>query len=124
MTTTQDMVNPPYGDDARIFITLAEPNAPVFPRRPCRVLVSTIEGGVDRCAPYGLQLPIEVLITGPRGESDFVRIVDRRSIRSSLTWTPRGPGRHTIVVREAAHNHWFGSLDVDVQGEREQDREP
>ena len=114
------MLNPTYGEDARIVLTLGNPLAPVFPRRPCRVLIDA--SACDRNG--GLQLPIEIIITGPRGESDFVRIVDRRTVRTSLTWTPKGAGRHTIVMREAAHNRWFGSLDVVVTGDRAQDPEP
>lgn len=121
--SAQDELNPPYGEDARIVLTLDDPRSPVVPRRPCRVNVSFLERD-DGSSAYGLSLPIEVIITGPRGESDFVRIVDRRTVRKSLTWTPRGPGRHTIVIREAAHNRWFGSLDVDVVGDRTQDPEP
>ena len=122
--SVQDELNPPYAEDARIILSLDDPLSPVFPRRPCRINATTVVNGVDRCAPYGLVLPIEVIITGPRGESDFVRIVDRRTVRKSLTWTPRGPGRHTIVMREAAHNRWYGSINVDVVGDRTQDPEP
>lgn len=124
VTSVLDQLNPPYGEEPRIILTLADPLAPIFPRRPCRIQITTVENGIDRCAPYGLQLPIEILITGPRGESDFKRIVDRRIVRKSLTWTPKGAGRHTVVMREAAHNRWFGSLDVVVLGDRAQDPEP
>lgn len=126
--SVQEEINPAYGEEARIVLTLDDINAPVFPRRPCRVNVDTSRciapGPNGTSIPVGLMLPIEIIITGPRGEPDFVRIVDRRTVRTSLTWTPRGPGRHTIVLREAAHNRWFGSLNVDVVGDRTQDPEP
>lgn len=122
--SVQDELNPSYGEEARITVSLLNPLAEVRERRPCPLRISTIRDGVDVCAPYGLQLPIEIIVTGPRGEPDFTRVVHRRRVPRSFTFTAKSPGRHMIVVREAAHNRWFGSLSVDVIGDRTQDPEP
>lgn len=117
--SVQDELTPSYAEDARIDVSLASPLSPIFPRRPCRLQIDS-----TRCAPYGLQLPIEIIVTGPRGEQDFARVVLRRTIPRSFTFSPKGAGRYTVVVREAAHNRWYGSLDVVVLGDRAQDPEP
>lgn len=116
--SAQDEIAPPYGEEPRIRLTLADPLAPVQARHAVSLLVDA-----SACAPASLCLPIEVIVTGP-SERSFSRHVDRRIVRRKFTFTPREGGRHTIVIREVAHNRWWGTLDVDVVGDSIDDREP
>jgi hypothetical protein len=114
-----DELAPEYAEDARIKLTLADPLSPIRARQPLTVLVD-----VSGCEPQGVQLPMELLIVGPNGARTFEHHTDRRLVRPSITFTPRSSGRYAVTYREAAHNRWWGRLDVDVVGDLGDDREP
>lgn len=114
-----DELCPDYYEAKRIKLTPADPLVRVRARSPMRVLVD-----YAACEPQGVVLPLEMLITGPSGEKSFVRHIDRRIVRTSITWTPREGGKHTLVLREVGHNRWWGRLDVDVDGDLLEDPEP
>lgn len=114
-----DELCPPYFEERRIKLTRADPLTRARARAPIRVLVD-----YSACEPQGVVLPFETLITGPSGESSFVRHISRRFAPTSITFTPREGGKHSIVLREVGHNRWWGRLDVDVEGDKLEDPEP
>lgn len=111
MSKTLDELVPDYLQQPLIKLTPSDPLSQPQARRPTTVLVDA-----SACLPAGLMLPIEILVTGPSPKS-FLRKLDERFIRQSFTFTPREGGRFTVVVREVAHNLWWGSLDLDVAGD-------
>lgn len=111
MSRTLDELAPDYLQDARIRLTPSDPISRPQARKPTTILVDAAA-----CLPQGLMLPIEILVTGPSKKS-FIRKVDSRFVRTSFTFTPREGGRFTIVLREVAHNLWWGTLDLDVSGD-------
>lgn len=70
---------------------------------------------------FGLALPLEMTVTSPssalRGDVE-VRQYFRRVVPSEFSFTPREGGEHLVRVRETAHNRIWGSLVVDVAGDR------
>lgn len=66
-------------------------------------------------APGGLVLPIEELITGPRGI--FRRAVHRLTVPVLVTFTPREGGLYQVLLREVAHDRHFGTLAIQVDGD-------
>jgi hypothetical protein len=71
----------------------------------------------SRCAPAGATLPLELIVQGPSAES-YQRRVFTRLLPSQVVVKPIEGGPHLIVLREVAHNRWWGRLRVQVDGER------
>lgn len=78
---------------------------------PLLVLVS-----YARALPEGVMLPLIFEVQGPSASSyqrrDFTRFAP-----STIIFRPREGGRHLLILREAAHYRWWGSLAVNVAGE-------
>lgn len=99
-----------YGED-RIDLTLSQ--ATPAPRAFEGVIVNV---GYDRCAPEGVVLPLELTIVGPSGAATYQRRVFRRFAPQDIAFTPREGGQHLVRLGEAHHNRWFGSLELNVEG--------
>lgn len=69
-----------------------------------------------RTLPEGIMLPLIFEVQGPSPQS-YQRREYLRTAPSSIIWTPREGGPHLVTLREAAHNRWWGSLSLDVEGE-------
>jgi hypothetical protein len=112
MESFVDEISPAYVGEDRIVLTLEEPGLVARAFNLISVLVN-----VTGCDPEGLMLPLELTLTNPRG-----RIVDRRYLRrrvpSSVTVRPQEGGPHLVRVAEVAHNRYWGSLVLNVTGER------
>ena len=112
----QDDISPSYIGENRITVTLGQPG--VVPRafQLLEILVD-----YSKCDPEGVMLPLELTLTGPRGN-----IVDRRYWRkrplTSTTIRAQEGGQHLVRVAEVAHDRWWGALLINVVGERLQDR--
>lgn len=106
-----DEIAPRYIREKRIDLTLDPAIVQVRAFNPVRVIVD-----YSRAAPEGVVLPLILEIQGPSAGSyqrrEFLRVAPR-----ALLWSPREGGVHLVVLREAAHNRWFGSLRLDVEGE-------
>jgi hypothetical protein len=96
--------------EKRIALALAAPEVPVRALAP--VLLAVDYAGT---LPDGLALPLVCEVHGPTEDSyskhEFTRVQP-----VSLTFVPRRGGRHVIILREAAHHRWWGSLEVEVVG--------
>lgn len=90
-----------------------DPNADA-PRAfyPVLVLVS-----YARTLPAGVMLPLIFEVQGPSSAS-YQRRDYTRSAPGTLIFKPREGGRHLVVLREAAHCRWWGSVSFEVAGER------
>ena len=70
-----------------------------------------------RALPEDIALPLILEVQGPSAQSYQRRVYDR--VRpGSVIFTPREGGRHLVVLREAAHHRWWGSLAIQVAGEQ------
>ena len=69
-----------------------------------------------RTAPDGVVMSLIMEVQGPSATS-YRKRVYRRTRPTTLLFTPREGGRHLVVLREAAHNRWWGSLALEVAGE-------
>jgi hypothetical protein len=107
-----DEISPSYYGEDRIRVTLTDSDQLLQTFTP--VLIS-----VDYSAtlPEGVVLPLEFTVTGPSGEQ-VTRTVFRRFQPSGLTFLPREGGSHLVRLAEQFHNQWFGSLTLDIAGDR------
>lgn len=112
MASALEELSPDYMEAENIKLSLADSLA-----KPQAFRAIGIDVNYDACKPAGIALPLEFLISGPSATS-FRRIYFRRFVPSMLTFTPREGGTHSIVLAELFHNRWFGSLTIDVLGER------
>lgn len=62
----------------------------------------------------GLIPPLELIVAAPSGEHKRTELVE---IPIALVVIPSEGGVHRITVREIAHNRWYGTTEVDVDGE-------
>ena len=104
-------LSPGYVREKRIDLTLDD-EAP----SPAAFVPVLINVGYTRALPEGVALPLLLEVQGPSSQS-YQRRVFTHATPSSLIFTPREGGRHLVVLREAAHNRWWGSLQLDVAGE-------
>ena len=84
--------------------------------KPITLLVS-----YERTLPAGVMRPLVFEVQGPSARSYQRREYVRTKPPATIIFTPREGGRHTLVVREVAHNLAFGSLAIEVAGERFED---
>jgi hypothetical protein len=112
MANTQDELCPDYVGEKRIVLNRADPTSTLRARTPITLTVN-----YDACDPQGVVLPLVLTIATERGSS-FDRQVFRRSAPSEVTFVPREGGPHTVRLAEFAHNRWFGTLTLDVLGDR------
>lgn len=112
MATTQDELCPEYVGEKRITLNLDDALATIRAR-------TTVFLNIDYsgCEPEGVALPLVFTVTTERG-STFERRVYKRVAPTQIGFVPREGGLFTIRLAEFAHNRWFGSLEVTVQGDR------
>ncbi len=67
--------------------------------------------------PEGVVLPLLLEVQGPSPAS-YQRREFLHAAPDSLVFEPREGGTHLVTLREVAHNRWWGSLRVEVEGER------
>lgn len=107
-----DELAPLYVGSESLKLSLAEPNTEARAFRSVTVLVDYSGAGED-----GVQLPLELRVTGPSAES-YVQRFFRRTAPSELSFTPKEGGSFLVLLREVAHNRRRGKLVVQVAGER------
>lgn len=107
---TLDDLAPAYVRDKR-FDLAVEQGAKVAAGRPLLVTVS-----YRRALPEGVMLPLLLEVQGP-SRASYVRREYTRVAPSSVIFTPQEGGPFVIIIREVAHNKFWGSLNVTVEGE-------
>lgn len=100
-----------YGQDL-IRLSLAPSQTP----RQFEIVLIDVD--YSACLPAGIVLPLEMTVTSESGIATFQRKMLRRFAPSQLSFVPREGGSHLVRLAEAHHNRWFGSLSLDVLGER------
>jgi hypothetical protein len=105
-----DQLSPRYLGEDRIGLELAAGQSPIA-GRAVSILVD-----YAALAPYGAELPLEMIVQASAPES-YQRRVFSRLQPSALTFVPREGGTHSVVLRELGHNKWWGQLRVAVKGE-------
>lgn len=78
--------------------------------------IITVNIDYSRCAPDGTRLPIELVVQAP-SPLGFVQRTFTRTRPTSITFRAREGGGHLVMVRELAHNRWFGRLRIAIAGE-------
>lgn len=109
---TIDELAPREVRQKRIDLTLSPSDDAPHANRPITVLV-----GTTRTLPAGLALPLIFEVQGP-APSSYQKRVFAWHVPKQIVFTPREGGRHLVVLREAAHQKWWGSLAIVVAGER------
>lgn len=105
-------ISPSYIREKRLDLTL-DPSITVV-RAFQSVLINV---SYTRTLPGGVMLPLVLEIQGSSPES-YQRREYTRTAPNSIIFTPREGGPHKVVLREVAHNRWWGVLSLDVAGEQ------
>jgi hypothetical protein len=103
---------PDYARAQKITLALARPLDRRLPYRPVEITVTL----ADDAQAAGLVLPIELTVMPPRRKIQRVHVY-RRLVPATVIFVPSEGGQHLVRLAEAAHNRWYGSLVVDVEGE-------
>jgi len=69
-----------------------------------------------RCDPDGIRLPLELVVQSP-STTGILQKLFTRTRPTSIAFRAREGGAHLVMVRELAHNRWFGRLRVQIAGE-------
>jgi hypothetical protein len=111
MSAFIDELSPAYLREKRIDLTLDPTNVQVAAFGSILVQVS-----YARALPQGVVMPLILEVRGPSAQS-YQRRLFTRNAPASFVWRPCEGGVHKLILREAAHNRWWGSLRVVVAGE-------
>lgn len=106
-----DEISPSYVREKRLDLTLDPSVVKVRAFQPTLVNVS-----YERAKPEGIMLPLVLEVQGSSPQS-YQRREFTRTAPTSFIFTPGEGGPHTVVLREVAHNKWFGVLKLAVEGE-------
>jgi hypothetical protein len=109
MSQSLDEICPPYYGEDRLDLSLTTQG------RVRAFTQTSIAVSYARTLPEGVLLPLEMIVQGPSAQS-YVRRVYSRSRPTTLFFTPKEGGSHLILLREFAHNRWWGRVAVTVDG--------
>lgn len=109
--TTLDEISPRYVREKRLDLKLDASQLTVRAFQP--VLVNV---GYARAKPEGVMMPLVLEVQGPSPLS-YQRREYTKALPVSFIFTPREGGPHLVTLREVAHNKWWASLNLDVEGE-------
>lgn len=107
----QDEISPRYLREDRIDLTLADPD-----EAPSALRSFLVDIDYSRTLPQYVVMPLIFEVIGPSTTS-YRRKIFSRTPPSSIVVTPQEGGAHRLILREAAHNKWWGKLAVDVAGD-------
>jgi len=105
---TIDELAPRSVREKRLTLTL-DPEAP--PPRAFRPIV--VLADYKRAQPEGVAVPMLFEVQAP-GAENYRRRTFTRKAPGFVIFVPRESGRHLVILREVAHNRWFGSLVIEV----------
>lgn len=106
-----DDISPSYVREKRIDLAL---DASVVKLRAGSSILLTVS--YARALPAGAMLPLVLEIQGPSAGS-YQRREFTRNAPATIAFKPVEGGSHLVTLREAAHNRWWGSLQLEVEGE-------
>ena len=106
----RDDLAPDYLGEDRIDLSLAT-------SAPRAFAPVDIDVDYSRTLPDYVVLPLEMIVRAP-SDANFERKYFRRVAPSVLSFTAKEGGKHLVLLRETAHNHWLGKIEIDVAGER------
>lgn len=109
MSAQLDEISPLYLGEDRIDLAVAVGSE----LRAYRSVVLTVD--YERAEPEGVMLPLEMIVQGP-SQGSYQRRVFSRLAPGALAFMAREGGSHLIILREVAHNRWFGRLVVSLTG--------
>lgn len=107
----QDAISPRYLREDRVDLSLADPDS-----APSALRSFVVNVDYARTLPQYVVMPLVFEVFGPSSAS-YRRRVFRRTPPSSIVITPQEGGEHRLILREAAHNKWWGKLAVTVAGD-------
>lgn len=107
-----DELDPPNVQQALITLSLARPLETPRALHAIGVLV-TLTG---EAVTTGLVLPLEVRIVDPSRKIRRVRFT--RTVPTQFSFKPLQGGLYGVVLTELGHNLWFGTLRVQVEGDK------
>lgn len=107
-----DEICPSYVGEDRLRLTLADAHDPLIAFRPVLINVD-----YSRALPEGIMLPLELTVTAP-SEVNSTRMLFRRFAPQQVAFTPREGGSFLVRVAELFHNKWWGTLVLDINGDR------
>lgn len=99
---------------AKIAVSVADPDAPVRAHQPITLQLSYKKADLEG----GVVLPLEVTVSSGSSSSSFRKVLYRRIVPTTFTFTPVEGGPHLVRIREIFHNRWYGWIRLDVDGER------
>jgi len=108
--STRDDLAPDYLGEDRIDLSLSTDAPRAF--EPI-----DIEVDYSRTFPEYVVLPLELIVRAP-SSANFYRRHFTKIAPSVLSFVAKEGGKHLVLLRETAHNHWLGRLEIDVAGER------
>lgn len=112
MPNTQDELCPEYVGEQRITLNRTDPNETMRSRTAIFLDVD-----YSACDPEGVRLPLVMTICNELG-STFERQVFWRLAPAQVAFVPREGGEYLVRIGEFAHNRWFGSVTLNVLGDR------
>jgi hypothetical protein len=111
MSASIDELSPDYLGDDRIGVSVST-DTPI----PSAFMPVTVDVDYSECSPEGIVLPLELIIRGPSPDSNQSKIFSKNA-PESLTFKPREGGLHIVILREVAHNRYWGRVKFQVAGE-------
>lgn len=108
---TMDEISPSYVREKRLDLKLDASQLSVRAFQPVLVNIS-----YERAKPEGVMMPLVLEVQGPSPQS-YQRREFTKALPASFIFTPREGGPHLVTLREACHNRWWSSLNLDVEGE-------
>lgn len=107
--TASEMFPDDFGAEVLILAPLeADARARSFEPFPLVVSLATAQ------QPNGIAPPFEVIFAAPSGRHERVELYEA-PLAIMLRAQEGGP--HRVTLREIAHNRWWGSITVDVDGD-------
>lgn len=111
MASLLEEISPAYYGEARLRLTLSQPDQLLQAFTPVIIAVDYASA-----LPEGVALPLEFTVTGP-GASSSVRKLFRRFAPGELAFVPREGGSFLVRLSELDHNRWFGVLVLEIAGD-------
>lgn len=107
-----DELSPSYLGERRIDLTV-DPSVTLLGAN--RSILVNVD--YSRTLPEDVLLPLILIVQGPSAASYRRREIRRAKI-DSFAFRPIEGGPHLVLLREAAHNRWYGRLRLTVEGEQ------
>ncbi|HMY22112.1 MAG TPA: hypothetical protein PKA58_37560 [Polyangium sp.] len=108
-----DELVPPNAGAALLRLELRRADAVLRAFTPIEIVV-TVTGDAKT---NGVSLPLELTMMGPNKRL-FRRKRYDRIVPTIITVTPQEGGLHLIRLAEMHHQHWWGSLYLQIAGEK------